>query len=106
MPRPFFNLRETLVLAEERARTATAGEMRDQLREALLDSVKYHLIADVPVGIFLSSGIDSTTLAALARESGAEELRTVTLAFDEYRGKAEDEAPARGAGGRSAGCSA
>ncbi len=92
-PRPFFNLREMLVLAEERARTATAGEMREQLREALLDSVKDHLIADVPVGIFLSSGIDSTTLAALARESGAEELRTVTLAFDEYRGKRKMRPP-------------
>ena len=93
MPRPFFNLRETLILAEERPKTVSAGEMRDQLREALLDTVKHHLIADVPVGIFLSSGIDSTTLAALARESGAEELRTVTLAFDEYLNKVEDEAP-------------
>jgi asparagine synthase (glutamine-hydrolyzing) len=92
-PRPFFNLRETLILAEERAKTVSVGEMRDQLREALLDTVKHHLIADVPVGIFLSSGIDSTTLAALARESGAEELRTVTLAFDEFRNKVEDEAP-------------
>lgn len=91
--RPFFSLRETLILAEERAKTVTAGEMRNQLREALLDTVKHHLIADVPVGIFLSSGIDSTTLAALARESGAEKLRTVTLAFDEYLNKVEDEAP-------------
>jgi asparagine synthase (glutamine-hydrolysing) len=93
VPRPFFNIRETLILAEELAKSVDAVEMRDKLREALLDTVKHHLIADVPVGIFLSSGIDSTTLAALARESGAEELRTVTLAFDEYRNKVEDEAP-------------
>jgi len=93
VPRPFFNIRESLILAEERARAVTASDMRDQLREALLDTVQHHLIADVPVGLFLSSGIDSTTLAALARESGAEGLQTVTLAFDEYRDKAEDEAP-------------
>jgi len=55
--------------------------------------VRYHLVADVPVGFFLSSGVDSTTMTVLAREAGAEELRTVTLAFDEYRGKAEDEVP-------------
>ena len=60
------------------------------LREALLDSVRHHLIADVPVGIFLSAGIDSATLAALAAECG-NPLRTVTLGFAEYRGTRADE---------------
>jgi asparagine synthase (glutamine-hydrolysing) len=92
-PQSFFNIRETLVLAEERARVVSAGEILDQLHEALLDTVQHHLIADVPVGVFLSSGLDSTTLAALAQECGLEGLRTVTLAFDEYRNNAEDEAP-------------
>lgn len=36
------------------------------LRKALLDSVRHHLIADVPVGVFLSSGIDRETLDLLA----------------------------------------
>jgi asparagine synthase (glutamine-hydrolysing) len=49
-------------------------------------------LADVPVGVFLSSGLDSTTLAALVAESGAE-LRSVTLGFEEYRGTAHDEVP-------------
>jgi len=62
------------------------------LRAALLDSVRHHLIADVPVGIFLSSGIDSATLAALAAECGGA-LRTVTLGFEEYRGTSADETP-------------
>lgn len=92
-PRPFFDIRKTLILAEEQAKASAAGSMRDELREALLDSVQHHLIADVPVGLFLSAGMDSTTLASLARECGAEGLRTVTLAFDEYRGSVEDEAP-------------
>ena len=62
------------------------------LRSALAETVRYHLIADVPVGVFLSSGLDSTTMAALAAEQGGI-LRTVTLGFEEYKGKDADETP-------------
>ena len=64
-----------------------------QLRAALADSVQHHLVADVPVGVFLSSGIDSTTITALATELGAGDLRTITLGFNEYRGTQDDESP-------------
>lgn len=64
----------------------------EDLRETLLSSVRHHLVADIPVGIFLSAGIDSNVIAALAAEVGAR-LRTVTLAFDEYRDTPNDEAP-------------
>jgi len=64
----------------------------EDLRAELADSVSRHLIADVPVGVFLSSGIDSTVIAYLAKEAGSD-LRTVTLAFDEYLGTDADEAP-------------
>ena len=50
------------------------------------------MVADVPVGVFLSSGLDSTTIAALAAEQGGN-LRTVTLGFEEYKGKNADETP-------------
>src|SRR5207249_11524940 len=62
------------------------------LRSALAETVRYHLIADVPVGVFLSSGLDSATIAALAAEQGGD-LRTVTLGFEEYKGTLEDEVP-------------
>jgi asparagine synthase (glutamine-hydrolysing) len=64
----------------------------ETLSEALHDSVRRHLIADVPVGVFLSSGIDSTTIAALAAEEGGT-LQTITLGFEEYAGTADDETP-------------
>ena len=60
------------------------------LRSALLDSVRHHLIADIPVGIFLSAGIDSSTILALATECGAP-LNSVTLGFKEYQGTSDDE---------------
>jgi asparagine synthase (glutamine-hydrolysing) len=62
------------------------------LRAALADSVRHHLIADVPVGVFLSSGLDSATIAALASEFGGQ-LRTVTLGIEEYKGTPNDETP-------------
>ncbi len=67
-------------------------ERAERLRAAMLDSVKHHLVADVDVGVFLSAGIDSTVLAALAAEAGGR-LRTVTLGFAEYRGTRHDETP-------------
>lgn len=52
-------------------------------RTALLDSVSRHLVSDVPVGIFLSGGIDSTALLSLARAAGANDLRTFCISFEE-----------------------
>lgn len=63
---------------------------REELRRLLLDSVRHHLIADVPVGVFLSAGLDSTTLAALAAELEGH-LYTVTLGFREFQGTENDE---------------
>jgi asparagine synthase (glutamine-hydrolysing) len=63
------------------------------LREALADTMRAHLVADVPVGVFLSAGLDSTTLAALAAEQASAPVRTVTLGFAEYAGTANDEVP-------------
>ncbi len=68
-------------------------ESFEQVHQALLDSVRYHFIADVPVAIFLSSGIDSSTLVALAEEANIRSFKTVTLAFKEFRGQPDDEAP-------------
>jgi len=79
------------ILAEaERQMTENGHQNSDFLRSALRDSVRHHLVADVPVGVFLSSGLDSSTLTALASEFGGQ-LRTVTLGFEEYKGTASDE---------------
>ncbi len=63
-----------------------------ELRALILNSVRHHMVSDVPVGIFLSAGINSNVIAALAAELGTK-LRTVTLAFGEYAGSPDDEAP-------------
>ncbi|CAA7620967.1 Asparagine synthetase [Magnetospirillum sp. SS-4] len=63
------------------------------LKAALEDSVAHHLIADVPVGVFLSAGLDSTTLCAMAARQAGGRLLSVTLAFAEFEGTEHDEAP-------------
>jgi len=63
------------------------------LKAALTDSVAYHMIADVPVGVFLSAGLDSTTLAALAARQSPHRLLTITLGFSEFEGRPQDEVP-------------
>ncbi len=89
------------VLVHEAGRTVTRqywrAEWRDEqadvdaLGRALRDSVARHLVADVPVGVFLSAGLDSTAVAGVAAEQD-HELHTYTVAFDD----APDEAvPAR-----------
>ncbi len=56
------------------------------VREALIDSVRAHFISDVPVGIFLSGGIDSTAIATAARAGQpSADLRTFCIGVDDPR---------------------
>lgn len=73
--------------------TRLDAEASGDLGEALKDSVAHHLEADVPVGVFLSAGLDSTSLAALASQAHGAGLHSFTLGFEEFRGTARDEVP-------------
>lgn len=53
------------------------------VRRALQASVDRHLVSDVPVGLFLSGGIDSTAILALATTSANRQLRTFSISFDD-----------------------
>ncbi len=63
----------------------------DEVERALADSVAAHMVADVPVGAYLSSGVDSALLAAAAARLGP--LRTFSVGFEAARGE-RDELPA------------
>src|SRR5213078_3650254 len=88
-----WDLAEVVVRSIDAARQIPAGSEVEYLREALRDSVRAHLVADVPVGAFLSAGLDSSTIVALARELRSAPIETITLTTDEFLGTRNDEAP-------------
>jgi asparagine synthase (glutamine-hydrolysing) len=113
-PRAYFSLASVWREAEQ-APPADMLQKQDAIREALLDSVRHHRVADVPVGAFLSAGIDSGALVGLMQEQlapgrpdaghadaatgsgnhafASADLSTITLAFEEYLGTNSDEGP-------------
>lgn len=75
------------------AATADRAEVVDELLAVLVDSVEAHLVADVPVGCYLSSGVDSSLLAALARQQ--RDLQTFSIGFEGGAGALDELGAAR-----------
>ena len=73
------------------------------IEAALEDSVRHHFVSDVPVGVFLSAGIDSGMLAAIARRVQGAGLTTITMRFADFEGTADDEGPEAAATARHLG---
>jgi hypothetical protein len=68
----------------EQPRVVSDDEAASELRGLLLSAVRRRLVADVPVGIFLSGGIDSSSVAALAAElAGPANVRTFSIGFSD-----------------------
>lgn len=86
--------------ARDAYETRPDREWAEGLREKLAESVRLHLRSDVPVGAWLSGGIDSSSVAALMASTVADPVKTFTMrtedpAFDELHGKrALDDFPA------------
>jgi asparagine synthase (glutamine-hydrolysing) len=78
--------------AEDELRTGDEGELIEELRARLRDSVRAHLLSDVPVGVLLSGGVDSAVLAALAAQETAEPVHTFTIGFAERSFDERDDA--------------
>jgi len=62
---------------------APGQELPRDLGDRLVEAMRGHLVSDVPILLFLSGGIDSACLGALARHAGADNLTAMTVAFEE-----------------------
>jgi asparagine synthase (glutamine-hydrolysing) len=89
-PTPYWSLtdvaragRDTLRASPPRGAPNRTREVQEELGELLGDAVRLRLAADVPLGAFLSGGVDSSALVALMRDHGAGAVRTFTVAFED-----------------------
>jgi len=88
-PRPYFSIAGVLRDAVNERRRYSDDERAAIIADGMRESVRYHLVSDVPVGAFLSAGRDSGSIIGLAAETGIS-LQTITMRFD---GHANDETP-------------
>ncbi|MDQ3918275.1 MAG: asparagine synthase (glutamine-hydrolyzing) [Acidobacteriota bacterium] len=62
---------------------ATREQAVEWTRDALRESVRAHLVSDVPVGAFLSGGIDSTAVVSFMRQAGQREIKTFSIGMED-----------------------
>lgn len=80
-----------LPMLDARADSRNAEDLADELHGLLREAVRRQLIADVPIGILLSGGLDSSLVTAMAADVSSQPVKTFTISFPGHA--AEDEAP-------------
>jgi asparagine synthase (glutamine-hydrolysing) len=89
-PTVYWSMRAVAAEAMANRFRGTPGEAVDELERLLRQSVRRQMVADVPVGAFLSGGIDSSSVVAAMQRESKRPVRTFTIGFHE---KQYDEAP-------------
>lgn len=79
--RPYWSLRDAVVSGRRSPFSGDANEAVAELERLLLDAVRLRMHADVPLGAFLSGGIDSSTVVALMQAQSSLPVRTFTIGF-------------------------
>ncbi len=79
----YYDLKEVALKGQQNKFRGTAGEAADELEKRLKESIKGQLVSDVPIGAFLSAGIDSGTVVSLMQEVSSSKVRTFTIGMED-----------------------
>lgn len=78
----YWSVREAAINGQEHPFKGTRQEAADELERLLRESISEQMVADVPVGAFLSAGIDSSTIVALMQAQSGRKVRSFTIGMD------------------------
>ena len=81
--RPYWSMIEAARRGEQEKFTGNREEAADELERLLKEAIKYQMVADVPVGAFLSAGIDSSTVVSLMQAQAPGRVKTFTIGMKE-----------------------
>ena len=87
----WINLQNFWIQADQNKTKIQKKNLKNIIYEELTASVNKHLVADVPIGIFLSSGVDSTLLASIVSKSSKKNITAITVLFDDFKNSDYDE---------------
>ncbi len=90
----YWSAAEMAARAESQPLDADEHEVVDELERALRRTVRQQMVADVPLGAFLSGGIDSSTVVSVMQAESAQPVRTFTIGFQETAYNEADHARA------------
>lgn len=82
-PVAYWSIADAVAAGKSRPFAGTAEDAAAALQDLLSDAVRRQMVADVPVGVFLSGGIDSSLVTALAQAEAGRPIRAFTMGFDE-----------------------
>jgi len=91
-PRPYWSARHVAERGSENMSPASACELADELDLLLTNAVALRMEADVPLGAFLSGGVDSSTVVALMQAQSSRKIKTFTIGFEDKSYDESDQA--------------
>ena len=82
-PRKYWSLRDVISAGRQQPFEGSTEDMVDALQDVLIRAIDRQMIADVPIGVFLSGGIDSSTVTALMQAQSDRPIQTFSIGFDD-----------------------
>ena len=87
----WYEIEQLWINADKNIKNFNKIEQFKVIKNAITETVQRHLVADVPIGIFMSGGIDSTLLAALVSGHTKKDITAITILFDDFKNTENDE---------------